>query len=134
MTIRTRLITASFVAIPIALAGQGQGIDPAQLLKPLADQWPTHNGDYSGKRYSRLTQINQSNVKHLTLAWAARVTAGANAGGGGRGGRGGGRAGDDDHGGGDERQGPPPPRLAPHGRQDSIFGADILSLVRSSLE
>ena len=77
MTIRTRLITASFVAIPIALAGQGQGIDPAQLLKPLADQWPTHNGDYSGKRYSALKQIDQTTVKNLTLAWVAQLNEGA---------------------------------------------------------
>ena len=47
---------------------------PADLLKPLKDSWPTYNGDYTGKRYSALAQINQSNVKHLTLAW---MTAGS---------------------------------------------------------
>ncbi len=64
-----------------------QPLDPALLTKPLADSWPTYSGDYSGKRYSSLKQVNQSNVKNLTLAWATRVTAGAG-GGGGRGGRG----------------------------------------------
>ena len=44
-------------------------------LKPLGDSWPTYSGDYSGRRYSALTQINQSNVKNLTLAWTARLTA-----------------------------------------------------------
>ena len=39
------------------------------ILKPLADSWPTYSGDYTGRRYSALTQINQSNVKNLTLAW-----------------------------------------------------------------
>ena len=34
-----------------------------RLLKPLADSWPSYSGDYSGRRYSALTQINQSNVK-----------------------------------------------------------------------
>ena len=53
-----------------------QPLDPASLLKPLGDSWPSYSGDYSGKRYSSLTQINQSNVKHLTLAWAGRVTPG----------------------------------------------------------
>jgi acido-empty-quinoprotein group A len=33
------------------------------------NDWPTFNGDYSGARHSRLAQINQSNIKHLTLAW-----------------------------------------------------------------
>ena len=45
----------------------GQGLDPADLLKPLSDSWPTYSGDYSGKRYSALTQINQSNIKNLGL-------------------------------------------------------------------
>ncbi len=72
--------------------GQGNGVTPAELLKPLKDSWPTYNGDYSGKRYSALTQVNRSNVKHLTLAWMTRVTPGAGdapaGAGGGRGGAG----------------------------------------------
>jgi alcohol dehydrogenase (cytochrome c) len=63
-----------------------QGLDPALINKPLKDDWPTYNGDYSGKRYSLLTQVNQSNVKNLTLAWASRVTAGPGGGFGGFGG------------------------------------------------
>jgi alcohol dehydrogenase (cytochrome c) len=47
-----------------------QGLDPAALLKPPTDTWPTYNGDYSGARYSKLDQINASNVGSLTLAWA----------------------------------------------------------------
>ena len=71
--------------------GQGNGVAPSELLKPLKDSWPTYNGDYSGKRYSALTQVNQSNVMHLTLAWMTRVTpVGIRLAGGGRGGRGGG--------------------------------------------
>jgi alcohol dehydrogenase (cytochrome c) len=53
-----------------------QSLDPAHLLKPLAEPWPTYAGDYSGKRYSALTQIDQSNVKSLTLAWLARLNGG----------------------------------------------------------
>ena len=81
-------MTASLVAMPIVGLGQGKGIDPAQLLKPLADEWPTHNGDYSGKRYSALKQVNQTTVKNLTLAWVTRLNEGAgnNFGVGGRGG------------------------------------------------
>ncbi len=65
-------------------------LDPASLLKPLGDSWPTYSGDYSGRRYSALKQVNQSNVKNLTLAWTTRFTAGPGGGGGfGFGGRGG---------------------------------------------
>ncbi|MEA2257910.1 MAG: hypothetical protein QOJ51_735, partial [Acidobacteriaceae bacterium] len=47
-----------------------QGLDPQKLLTPPVDTWPTYNGDYSGRRYSSLDLINQSNVHGLTLAWA----------------------------------------------------------------
>ncbi len=61
----------------------GQALDPALLTKPLGESWPTYSGDYSGKRYSSLKQIDQSNVKNLTLAWVSKVTPGAGAAGGG---------------------------------------------------
>ncbi len=32
--------------------------------------WPTYNGDYSGRRFSPLAQINATNVHALTLAWS----------------------------------------------------------------
>jgi alcohol dehydrogenase (cytochrome c) len=79
---------------PVLLAGQAQqspgGLDPAALLKPLADTWPTYSGDYTGRRYSSLTQINQTTVKGLTLAWTQRLTGGmpGSGGGFGRGGAG----------------------------------------------
>src|SRR5438067_953261 len=47
-----------------------QGLDPAALLKPAADSWPTYHGDYSGQRHSALTQITPANVSQLALAWA----------------------------------------------------------------
>jgi len=68
--------------------GQSRGVDDAMLLKPLADNWPTYSGDYSGKRYSALTQVNRANVKNLTLAWSTRIQPGMPAAGG-RGGFGG---------------------------------------------
>jgi alcohol dehydrogenase (cytochrome c) len=64
--------------MPAALSGQGpaQGsvVDPAALLKPLADDWPTYSGDYTGRRYSALTQVNRTNVRNLTLAWVAKLS------------------------------------------------------------
>src|ERR1051326_1169633 len=91
MRLRTFLLTAPLL-VPFYLVGQGRGVTPEELLKPLKDSWPTYNGDYSGRRYSTLTQVNQSNVMRLTLAWSTRVTPGpGNTGGfGGFGGGGGG--------------------------------------------
>ena len=50
--------------------GWAQGLDPALIAKPPSDMWPTYNGDYSGRRYSELKQINSTNIKSLTLGWA----------------------------------------------------------------
>jgi len=87
MKLRKLLLAEVVLLSMVILRGQGHGVSPAELLQPLKDSWPTYNGDYSGKRYSALTQLNQSNVTHLTLAWMSRVTPGAgNAGGRGRGG------------------------------------------------
>jgi alcohol dehydrogenase (cytochrome c) len=47
-----------------------QGLDPAALLKPASDSWPTYHGDYTGQRHSRLSQITPANVHQMTLAWA----------------------------------------------------------------
>jgi alcohol dehydrogenase (cytochrome c) len=103
MTITQLSLALSLCLVPVVMSGQAPvqtpaqgGLDPAAILKPLADSWPTYSGDYSGRRYSALTQINHTTVKNLTLAWVARVAAGTGATGaaagfgGGRGGGGGG--------------------------------------------
>jgi acido-empty-quinoprotein group A len=59
------LVFFVLVAYPLG----AQGLNPQELLEPLGANWPTYNGDYSGRRFSDLTQINASNVKDLTLAW-----------------------------------------------------------------
>jgi alcohol dehydrogenase (cytochrome c) len=82
MVLKRVLVGAALVASPIVVFAQGKGLDPAQLTKPLADIWPTYNGDYSGKRFSSLTQINQTTVKNLTLAWFTKFTGGSVTGGG----------------------------------------------------
>jgi alcohol dehydrogenase (cytochrome c) len=63
---------ARHLVILLALCGgaMAQGLDPAAILNPPADSWPTYHGDYSGQRHSRLTQITPANVGQLTLAWA----------------------------------------------------------------
>jgi acido-empty-quinoprotein group A len=66
VTLVTLLI---FVAAIHVSSVAAQGLDPAALLKPATDTWPTYNGDYSGRRFSSLDQINSSNINSLALAW-----------------------------------------------------------------
>jgi alcohol dehydrogenase (cytochrome c) len=83
------VLTSALLLVPGLLCAQG--LDTATLLKPLADSWSTYSGDYSGQRYSHLTQVNQATVKNLSLAWvSSRLLAGVAAAGGFGGGRGGG--------------------------------------------
>src|SRR5947207_12967207 len=75
MTRRAKLL----LLIPFCVPGRpllSQGLDPALLAKPATDAWPTYAGDYSQRRYSTLRQIDTTNVRHLTLAWVRRLTAG----------------------------------------------------------
>jgi alcohol dehydrogenase (cytochrome c) len=57
--------------LPLILFGQ-KGLDPSLLLEAPIDAWPTYHGDYSGRHYSSLNQINASNVKSLSLSWIWR--------------------------------------------------------------
>ena len=54
----------------ISLSLQAQNLDPANIQHPPKDSWPTYNGDYSGRRFSLLHQIDSGNVGMLTIAWA----------------------------------------------------------------
>ncbi len=56
------LCVAALAAVPVTLLGQIP-----------TDSWPTYHGDYSGRRFSTLKQINTTNVKGLSLAWVYRL-------------------------------------------------------------
>lgn len=45
--------------------------------KPSED-WPTYGGNYAGNRYSKLDQINRSNVSQLKVAWSYKAVQGEN--------------------------------------------------------
>ena len=66
------------LALLVASALSGQMLDPAKLLQSPTDAWPTYQGDYSGRRFSELRQINSTNVHTLSLAWATRYTSTGN--------------------------------------------------------
>jgi alcohol dehydrogenase (cytochrome c) len=95
-------LLGSLLVAPAILFGQAQtgGLDPAEMVKPLADQWTSYSGDLSGKRFSALKLVNTTTVKNLSLKWVSSLMTGcgptgtAPAGGvAGGGGRGGGRGG-----------------------------------------
>ncbi len=68
--------TLLLACVALSCLGADEGLNPQDLTKTLSDSWPTFNGDYSGKRFSALSQINQSNVRGLTLAWVMRPKVG----------------------------------------------------------
>src|ERR1035438_7053572 len=39
------------------------------LTSPAGENWPSYNGDYSGRRVSSLHEINKANVAQLRAAW-----------------------------------------------------------------
>ncbi len=48
-------------------------VDEATLLKPADGDWVSYGRDYAEAHHSPLTQINQSNVGRLGLAWSVEV-------------------------------------------------------------
>ena len=86
MTLLPVLLAAALAPASIRAADPPGLLDPSLLTKPPTDAWPTYHGDYSGRRYSTLSQINTGNVKGLSLAWIYRANTsptGAIVGGGG---------------------------------------------------
>jgi alcohol dehydrogenase (cytochrome c) len=92
----------SLLLAPALVFGQGRGLDPADMLKPLAEQWTSYSGDFTGKRFSHLKLVNRETIKNLSLKWVSNsITTGCGPtgtppvpeGGPGRGGFGGGRFG-----------------------------------------
>src|SRR5947208_2780324 len=54
----------------ISSASVSVDVLPTQLeSRTLAANWVTYNGDYSGRRYSSLSQINTNNVAQLRAEW-----------------------------------------------------------------
>ena len=56
---------------PALVFGQGKGLDPADILKPLSEQWTSYSGDLTGKRFSHLKLVNKDTVKNLSLKWVS---------------------------------------------------------------
>ena len=70
------LLLSAAAASVVAPCLSAQMLDPKLLLQPPTNAWPTFNGDYTGKRFSTLDQINQSTIKNLRPAWVRPVRPG----------------------------------------------------------
>ncbi len=74
---RCTSLLALFAILPLTLtSGINQLLDPAKLTTAPTDTWPTYNGDYTGRRFSPLTEINASNIESLQVAWTYRANVG----------------------------------------------------------
>jgi alcohol dehydrogenase (cytochrome c) len=71
-------MTRAYLLLLSSVTLFAQSLDPSILLKALGttSDWTSYSGDYSGRRYSALTALNQSTVKNLTLAWSTRLVSG----------------------------------------------------------
>jgi len=69
------LLNRALIFVILAGGAFSQGLNPEKLLQQPVDSWPTYNGDYSGRRFSSLTEINDGNISSLSLAWVYRLGA-----------------------------------------------------------
>jgi acido-empty-quinoprotein group A len=72
MTMPRWTLIACVVGFVAAAGLHAVGVDRAE--RPRGDSWPTYYGDYSGRRFSELRQIDASNVKNLALSWIYRTS------------------------------------------------------------
>src|SRR6187551_1262404 len=76
-----RFARSAFIATAVAgvcfaaaqAAEEKSVLPPSSLYKPLTTDWASYSGDYTGQRFSRLTQVDRNSVKQLTLAWVSRM-------------------------------------------------------------
>lgn len=66
---------AVFIAICLLANGQNGSASLTSvsnkdlLAQPVGENWPSYNGDYTGRRYTGLDQITVANVDQLRAAW-----------------------------------------------------------------
>jgi quinohemoprotein ethanol dehydrogenase len=72
--LRSALMVAGGTAAALTLSAQApRQVDDAMLLNPAAGDWVTYGRDYAETHHSPLTQIDQSNVSRLGVAWSVEV-------------------------------------------------------------
>lgn len=66
---RLPILAALLALSTVAFAND---LDMSKVGAPPVDSWPTFHGDYTGRRFSPLSQINENNVASLQVAWISR--------------------------------------------------------------
>ena len=66
------IATAALVGVPVD--SPMVSVDPNAIGADPVTSWSTFNGDYSGERYSTLTQIGPDNLDRLVTQWVYRIT------------------------------------------------------------
>src|SRR6266496_8565 len=76
MPLKNATFVALLFGLAVANAAPGQmlvskvNVNSQDLVAPLpGENWVSYNGDYSGRRYSQLSEINVNNVGHLRAEW-----------------------------------------------------------------
>jgi len=63
-------VFAASAQSPNPSTGAVVDVKPTHLVsRTITDNWPSYNGDYTGRRFSSLTQITPQNVAHLQAQW-----------------------------------------------------------------
>ena len=74
---RRPLSLALLVVLTLGFGLSAQGpLDPVLMLKPPTEVWASYHGDYTGRHYSPLKQVDTTNAKNLSLAWFYRTPGG----------------------------------------------------------
>ena len=73
LTVSLALVAA--LGAVVALGAQGGGVTSEQLQRAGDDpaNWITYSGQYNSQRFSRLVEIDRSNVDRLELAWVRQL-------------------------------------------------------------
>ena len=73
VTVGGWLVIPAVAAVLVAGSEKASRVDDAMLLKPAEADWVSYGRDYAETHHSPLTQINQSTVGRLGLAWSVDV-------------------------------------------------------------
>jgi alcohol dehydrogenase (cytochrome c) len=67
-------LAASAAALAVTAGVHANTLDMTKVGQAPVDSWPTYHGDYTGRRFSPLTEINAANVANLREQWAYKIT------------------------------------------------------------
>ena len=63
------VVVAALIFSPDTIRAQTRSTDAKPSATKLSVDWPVYGGQAAGDHYSRLSQINRTNVKNLQVAW-----------------------------------------------------------------